>query len=368
MLFSNLRNKSYNARGLPLAAWVLGLAVGAWFLAVCAPAVGSNLSQNDLWLAALLALGLLAIFCAASIWFVHCVKQPVLELGHAAEEVVRGHFGARVPLRRCPREIAELTLEFNRMVEKLQQTETALQNVNAQLEERVATRTSELAAVNKELEAFAYSVSHDLRAPLRLVDGFSHFLEEESGDVLSPRSHRHLDCIHQEVRRMHDMIEGLLVLSRLGRARPASGPVDMTKLASEVAESLRQDAPDRKVDFIVQPNLKAHGDARLLRLVLQNLLGNAWKFSRDQPTPRVEVGNNDQRTFFVRDNGAGFDMASVGRLFTPFQRLHTSAEFEGLGIGLATVQRIIERHGGQVWAEGRPGQGATIFFTLPEAA
>jgi len=167
---------------------------------------------------------------------------------------------------------------------------------------------------------------------------------------------------------MHDMIEGLLVLSRLGRARLATGSVDLSRLATEVAQSLRQDTPDRVVDFVIEPNLRAQGDPRLLRLVLQNLLGNAWKFSRDQPNPRIEVGRfskNGHLTLFVRDNGAGFDMAGAGRLFTPFQRLHTAGEFEGLGIGLATVQRIIERHGGHVWAEGHPGQGATIFFTLP---
>jgi light-regulated signal transduction histidine kinase (bacteriophytochrome) len=145
--------------------------------------------------------------------------------------------------------------------------------------------------------------------------------------------------------------------------------VDLTGLAGEVAESLHEDTPDRVVAVTIQPELKTYGDPRLLRLVLQNLLANAWKFTRHQPNPRIEVGcetKDGRRAFFVRDNGAGFDMAGVGRLFTPFQRLHTTAEFEGLGIGLATVQRIIERHGGQVWADGRPGEGATVFFTLPE--
>ena len=369
MSLFDLRNRTYGTRGLPLVAWVLALALLVWALAVGAPAVGSSLTRMDIWADILLALALLGIFCAASIWFAHCVRQPLLELGRAANDVVRGKLQARVLVRGGPRELTELTVEFNRMVEKLEQTETALQNSNARLEERVATRTAELAAVNKELEAFAYSVSHDLRAPLRLVDGFSHFLEEESGNALSPRGRRHLDSIRHEVRRMHEMIEGLLVLSRLGRARIEIGPVDLSRLAGEIAESLHEDTPERVVAVSIQQDLKANGDRRLLRLVLQNLIGNAWKFTRHQPNPRIEVGaemKDGQKVIFVRDNGAGFDMAGVSRLFTPFQRLHTTGEFEGLGIGLATVQRIIERHGGHVWAEGKPGAGATVSFTLPE--
>lgn len=369
MSFPELRNRTIGAKGLPLVAWVLALALLAWAAAVSAPAVGTSLTRMDIGMDALLALALLAIFCAASIWFAHCVRQPLLELGRAANGVVRGELQARVPLRRGPRELADLTVDFNRMVEKLQQTETALLNSNSRLEERVAIRTAELAAVNKELEAFAYSVSHDLRAPLRLVDGFSHFLEEETGSTLSPRSRRHLDSIRHEVRRMHEMIEGLLVLSRLGRARLASGSVDLTALAREVVDGLHEETPDRVVNVTIQPDLKIHGDARLLHLVLQNLLGNAWKFTRHQASPHIDVGSemkDGQRVYFVRDNGAGFDMAGAGRLFTPFQRLHTTNEFEGLGIGLATVQRIIERHGGHVWADGKPGAGATVSFTLPE--
>lgn len=168
---------------------------------------------------------------------------------------------------------------------------------------------------------------------------------------------------------MNDMIDALLEMSRLARAPLAVAAVDLSSMAEDIARSLLQTAPQRQASFAVQPHLQASGDPRLLRMVLQNLLGNAWKFTRHQSAAHIELGateRNGKRVFLVRDNGAGFDLTAAGRLFTPFQRFHTAAEFEGVGVGLATVCRIVERHGGEIWAESEPGRGATFYFTLPE--
>ncbi len=253
------------------------------------------------------------------------------------------------------------------VTEKPEEAELESPQARRMLEERVAARTADLATANKALETFAYSISHDLRAPVRLVSAFSELLARESSR-LSPAGQQHLQSIRHEVARMNEMIDGLLDLSRLSRARLSEGPVDLTSLAEDIAQGLRLTTPARRVEFVIQPGLRSQGDERLLRVVLLNLLGNAWKFTRDHPAPRIEFGAIEQegwQVFFVRDNGAGFDMAGAGRLFTPFQRLHTTDEFEGVGVGLATVRRILERHGGQVWAEGEVGKGATFYFTVP---
>jgi PAS domain S-box-containing protein len=222
---------------------------------------------------------------------------------------------------------------------------------------------------NRELEAFSYSVAHDLRAPLRAISGFSTALLEDAADRLDGESRRHLDRIVAGAERMAQLIDALLALSRLNRAPLRSDSVDLSSVARTVAEQLASAEPSRSVEFTAQEGLMTQGDARLLRALLENLLGNAWKFTRKRPAARVELGREETpdgaAVYYVRDNGAGFDMALADRLFGPFQRLHKDTDFEGTGIGLATVQRIVRRHGGKVWAEGKVGEGATIRFTLP---
>ncbi len=231
-------------------------------------------------------------------------------------------------------------------------------------------RTAQLEAANKELEAFSYSVSHDLRAPLRGIDGFSKALLEDCGDKLDEVGKGYLERVRGSVARMGQLIDDLLKLSRISRAELSRRSVDLSAAAKELAAALQslKEGADRAVTFIIQPGVVAQGDPRLVRVVLENLLNNAWKFTRKTSEARIEFGTlpgDGETAFFVRDNGAGFDMNYVGKLFGAFQRLHAPDEYEGTGIGLATVQRIVRRHGGRAWAEGQPGQGATFYFTLP---
>ena len=226
---------------------------------------------------------------------------------------------------------------------------------------------AELERANRELDAFSYSVSHDLRAPLRAINGFARVLEEDYSDVLGSQGKEHLARITRNASRMATLIDDLLGLARIARATVTSDEVDLSDLARSVVADLRQAEPNRDVDVLVDDELIARGDRDLLRVVLVNLIGNAWKYTLRSAQPTIEVRRlpDSPGTFFVRDNGAGFDMVNASRLFAPFQRLHSQNEFEGTGIGLATVQRIIGRHGGRVWAEAEPGAGATFFFSLP---
>jgi light-regulated signal transduction histidine kinase (bacteriophytochrome) len=243
----------------------------------------------------------------------------------------------------------------------------AVRRLNTELEQRVHARTRELEAANAELETFAYSVSHDLRAPLRSMDGFSQILLELYAGGLDERGVRYLTHVRESAQEMGQLIDALLRLSRLSRAELHRERIDLTALAASLAGHLRATDPDRTVSVDIAPNLVVEGDPTLLQAAMENLLGNAWKFTRQQESACIEVGmrlEHGIQTIYVRDNGAGFDMQYAGKLFAPFQRLHAARDYEGTGIGLATVQRIIHRHGGRIWAEGAPGQGATFFFTL----
>jgi PAS domain S-box-containing protein len=241
-------------------------------------------------------------------------------------------------------------------------------SLNGELEQRVLLRTGQLAEVNRELESFAYSVSHDLRSPLNTVDGFSQLLLKSDADRVSDKGKHYLERIRAGVRQMGDLIEGLLTLAHLSREEMRSEPVDLSALARSIEQAQREREPQREVAFHIDAGLSAHGDPRLLTAVLQNLLGNAWKFSARQPLAHItlgrQTGSSGEEVFFVRDNGAGFDMAFAHKLFGTFERLHSPGDFPGTGIGLATVKRVIERHGGRVWAEGKTDEGATFYFSL----
>lgn len=247
-------------------------------------------------------------------------------------------------------------------------THADLQKSKLELQNQIATLQQRLNDRNDELDTFSYSVSHDLRAPLRSIHGFSRALLEDYEDKLDADGTDNLRRVCAASERMSELIDGLLKLSRVTREELSIGPVDLSALADTVADRLRKRAAPLPVEFVIAPDLLATGDARLLQIVLENLLGNADKFSRGRPLARIEFGmtiRNGERAYFVRDNGVGFDSNHARKLFGPFQRFHSSADFPGAGIGLATVQRIIHRHGGQVTAESQLGCGATFYFTLP---
>ena len=247
--------------------------------------------------------------------------------------------------------------------------EEQVRKLNLELERRVLERTAQLEGTNKELEAFCYSVSHDLRAPLRTIRGFSEVLLEQYKPQLDARGQDYLRRTCDAGLQMDKLIEDLLKLSRVARSEIQHADINLSAIAQEIASELEKGEPARKVEFAISPGIAAKGDERLLRLVIDNLLRNAWKFTKKQPEARIEFGrqNGDSSSFFVRDNGVGFDMAYAGKLFGVFQRLHSPSEFAGSGVGLAIVQRVINRHGGRVWADAKVNAGATIYFTLPSA-
>lgn len=263
-------------------------------------------------------------------------------------------------LRAGPREghVGELVKAINALLEQMQQRDLILRR-----------RTIDLEAVNKELESFSYSVSHDLRSPLASIDGFSQALSETYADQLDESGREYLGWIREASSQMQNLVDGLLQMSRISRSDLNRTTVDLSATAHTIARGLMQRNASRSVDFQIEPDVFVDADERLLHAVLENLMSNAFKFTGKTAKATIEVGarvEEGRRIYFVRDNGAGFDAAQAAKMFTPFQRLHSTTEFEGTGIGLATVKRIIERHGGSIWADGQPGRGAMFSFTLGE--
>jgi signal transduction histidine kinase len=268
-------------------------------------------------------------------------------------------------------ELGHTMEDLHAQIEARRQMEREVRQLNEDLEERVEQRTRELQEANHELESFSYSVSHDLRAPLRHMDGFSRILQQEYGTQLPEEARHYLDRVRSATTHMSNLVEDLLQLSRLGRQSPQLSRVSLHNLLAEAQTEALSAAGDRTIEWRIGDLPEAEIDANLFRQVWINLLSNAIKFSRNHSKPVIEIGTrkeNGETILFVRDNGAGFDPRYADKLFGVFQRLHRQDEFEGTGIGLATVQRIIKKHGGRVWAESQPGQGATFYFTIPTVA
>jgi light-regulated signal transduction histidine kinase (bacteriophytochrome) len=237
------------------------------------------------------------------------------------------------------------------------------------LEQRVAERTARLEEAVKELESFSYSVSHDLRAPLRSLDGFSSVLLEDYSDKLDEQGTHYLDRIKNASQKMATLIDDLLELSRVTRREMSIKRVDLTKICKKIAKEFNTREPKQKIKFSIKKGLKDNGDPILIEQALRNLMDNSWKFTSQKTKAKVEIGSkteNNEEIFFIKDNGIGFDMKYSDKLFVPFQRLHSKPEFPGTGIGLATVQRIINRHGGKIWGEGKPDKGAIFFFKFAQ--
>lgn len=254
---------------------------------------------------------------------------------------------------------------FKPMLSQVKEREDAEEEV-VKLNKELERRISELEELNEDLESFSYSVSHDLRSPLLVIQGFSHLLAEDYGEALGSKGTDFLQRIVECSKRMSQIIDSLLTLSQVAREEIQHEELDLSEMASTVAFELSKRTPKNHVEVVIEKGVKAGGDARLLRIVMENLLGNAWKYTSKQPNPRIEFGmlkeEDESIIYYVRDNGVGFDMAYADKLFMPFERLHSRDEYPGTGVGLATVKRIVHRHGGRVWAESGVGNGAVFYF------
>jgi len=330
-------------------------------------AVKDRLKNYGLITAAVLLLSLVAALLISRL-SLQVIAAPIMTLAETARIISREkNYAIRATPTGHQDEVATLVTAFNEMLAQIHDREVALQCAHNELEQRVQERTAQLEFANRELEAFSYSVSHDLRSPLRTIDGFSQTVLEDYGDKLDDIGRESLQRVRAATQRMATLIDDLLNLARVSRTEMKWEPVNLSLMAKSVAAELQSQDPGRLVEFVISDGLETQADSRLMRVVMENLLGNAWKYTRRHNHARIEFARcheNGKSVFFVRDDGAGFDQAYSARLFAAFQRLHSMDEFPGTGVGLATVQRIIHRHGGKVWAEGWVEKGATFYFAL----
>lgn len=334
----------------------------------------------------------LLIALLLSTWLQATITEPILGITRVAQQVIEKRDYTPRATQTTDDEIGYLVAAFNRMLEEINSraqvqdafsrelerevadrktAEEEIMRLNRELEARVQERTRKLQEINAELEAFSYSVSHDLRTPLRAIDGFSQALVKELGDQQGEKARHYLQRILNGTARMGQLIEDLLNLSRISRHAMSLSEVDLSQLAHQIVQELQQREPERPVTVSIWDNITVWADQRLLRVALENLLGNAWKFTGKVAQAHIELGmlpEGERHVIFVRDNGAGFDMEYADKLFGAFQRLHGIHEFPGTGVGLATVRRVIMRHGGRIWCQAAPGKGATFFFSLRQHA
>ncbi len=337
-----------------------GKPVGFVYLRAGLQEMDTRLERYGMIAFAVLLISMFAAIVASSA-FRKSVAQPIIELAQIAQKVSRDKdYTTHVAPTRENDEVAVLVDSFNEMLVELRKS-------HDELEQRVAERTRELVSANRELEAFSYSVSHDLRGPLDALNGFSYVLLKQYGSKLDDQAHEIIGHIRASGKRMAQLIDDLLNLSRVTTSVMRAEKVDLSAIARSIMEELCRNAPERKVEFIAPEKEEVQGDPHLLRIVMENLLRNAWKYTSRHAEARIEFGHTENQgriTYFVRDDGSGFDQTFADRLFQPFQRLHAAADFPGNGVGLATVRRIIQRHRGEVWAQGAVEKGASFYFTI----
>jgi signal transduction histidine kinase len=347
-----------------------GKSVGFVYLRADLGEIDLRLRRYAIIAVSVLFASLLAALLVSST-FGKSVAQPIVQLAEISQKVSRDKdYSVRATPVVQGDELTILVDSFNAMLQEIQQRDLALQRARDELELRVSERTRDLVSANRELQAFSYSVSHDLRGPLDSLIGFSYVLLKQHGAKLDAPARDLIEHIRTSGKRMADLVDDLLNLSRVTTTTMHTEKVDLAGIVRAIMEELCRVEPERNVQFIAPEKAEASGDPRLLRIAVDNLLRNAWKYTSQHDHARIEFGTtstNGTPAFFIRDDGSGFDSKAVDRLFQPFQRLHSTAEFPGNGIGLATVKRIIQRHGGRVWAEGAVEKGATFYFTLPSS-
>jgi signal transduction histidine kinase len=344
-----------------------GKTLGAVFIASGLSELSHRVSRYILISFGVLVVSLIAALLISTVYR-RGVAQPIISLARTAQTVSeQKNYSLRVDPIPDRTEIGLLIRTFNEMLQQIEFRDQELRKAHGELEQRVQERTTQLVIANKELEAFSYSVSHDLRGPLETINGFVHLLQTKYGPTLDSDGREYLQYVRQAARRMSELIEDLLNLSRVTTTAMHRQKLDLSALARQTLQELQRRNPERHVETVIANSPAAEGDNRLLQIVVDNLLQNAWKYTSTREQARIEFGYEKRKSgpvYFVRDNGVGFDILHAETLFKPFQRLHSSSEFPGTGVGLATVQRIIQRHGGDIWADAKVGEGATFYFTI----
>lgn len=363
--------QTVNSRGVPLLSTFKHLRTTDWILAVNFPskeAYAPVFRARSYFIAATIISSLLAM---ALVWILmrRLTGHLVAMTRHVA--TLPNREGSEKIIRiESDDEIGTLAAAFNGMLSELDQKQQKLEKLNEELEQRVIDRTCQLQEANSELEAFNYSLSHDLRTPINLIEGYGSLILETWGSTMDEECRKYLQLICESGERMDQLVDAMLEFSRTNKGELLIERVDLGAMAQELAVGKQLAEPDRQIEIRIPTGIDAQCDPRLMRAALGNLIDNAWKYTTEKPDPVIEFGmseDNGKRTYFIRDNGDGFDMAQADRLFVPFKRLHSAARFPGNGIGLATVRRIIERHGGKIWAEGETGKGATFYFSLGDS-